>query len=106
MQIRTKIFSWVFLATIVPLTALALGATYYIEYDYQKNVEETVATNLDTLGAALKRRLDLQVQLVSGLSKSNAVQEFVPLLAQADTGRVPAEFNASRSRLNHYFEGF
>ncbi len=106
MQIRTKIFSWVFLATIVPLTALALGATYYIEYDYQKNIEETVATNLDTLGAALKRRLELQVQLVSGLSKSNAVQEFVPLLAQADTGRVPAKFNASRSRLNHYFEGF
>ena len=106
MQIRTRIFSWVFLATIVPLTALALGATYYIEYDYQNNVEETIGTNLDTLGASLKRRLELQVQLVSGLSKSNAVQEFIPLLALADSGQVPPQFNTSRSRLNHYFEGF
>ena len=106
MQIRTKIFSWVFLATIVPLTALALGATYYIEYDYRKNVEETIVTSLDTLEASLKRRLELQVQLVSGLAKSNAVQEFIPLLAKADTGRVPPGFNTSRSRLNHYFEGF
>ena len=106
MQIRTQIFSWVFLATIVPLTALALGATYYIEYEYQKDVEETVSTNLDTLGAALKRRLDLEVQLVSGLARSNAVQDFIPLLGEADVGQIPPEFNTYRSRLNHYFEGF
>ncbi|MGD9385131.1 MAG: hypothetical protein PVF28_01175, partial [Thioalkalispiraceae bacterium] len=106
MQIRTQIFSWVFLATIVPLTALALGATYYIEYEYQKDVEETFATNLETLGASLKRRLQLQVQLVSGLAKSNPVQQFIPLLSQADIGQVPPEFNTYRSRLNHYFEGF
>jgi two-component system NtrC family sensor kinase len=90
----------------VPLTALALGATYYIEYEYQKDVEETFATNLETLGASLKRRLQLQVQLVSGLAKSNPVQQFIPLLSQADIGQVPPEFNTYRSRLNHYFEGF
>lgn len=106
MQIRTQIFSWVFLATIVPLTALALGATYYIEYDYQNDVEEAVANSLDTLGSTLKRQMELQVQLVSGLSKSSAVQEFVPLLSKAGAGQVPAQFNVLRSRLNHYFEGF
>lgn len=106
MQIRTQIFSWVFMATIVPLTALAIGATYYIEYDYQKNVEETVATGLETLGASIKVRLEVQEQLVSGLSKSNAVQEFIPLLAKTDSGQVPAGFNIYRARLNHFFEGF
>jgi len=106
LQIRTQIFSWVFLATIVPLTALALGATYYVEHDYQRDVEEAAATNLDTLGASLKRRLELEVQLVSGLAKSNAVQEFLPLLGGVESGRVPAGFNTARSRLNHYFEGF
>lgn len=94
------------MATIVPLTALAIGATYFIEYDYQNNVEETVSTGLDTLGASLKGRLEMQEQLVSGLSKSNVVQEFIPLLAKADSGQVPAGFNTSRARLNHFFEGF
>jgi two-component system NtrC family sensor kinase len=105
-QIRTQIFSWVFLATIVPLTTLALAATYYIEYDYQNDVDETISTNLDTLGASLKRRLELEVQLVSGLAKSSAVQNFVTVLGSADKGRIPPEFNTYRSRLNHYFEGF
>ena len=106
MQIRTQIFSWVFLATIVPLTALAIGATYYVEYDYQNNVDETIATGLDTLAASLKARLELQEQFVSGLSKSNAVQEFIPLLAETETGHIPEGFNSSRARLNHLFEGF
>jgi two-component system NtrC family sensor kinase len=106
LQIRTQIFSWVFLATIVPLAVLALGATYYIEYDYQNDVEEAVANSLDTLGSTLKRQMEQQVQLVSGLSKSNAVQDFLPLLSDAEAGQVPAEFNVFRSRLNHYFEGF
>lgn len=106
MQIRTQIFSWVFLATIVPLTTAALLATYYIEYDYETGVQQSINTNLQNLGIELKRRLQAQQDFALGLSRANAVQEFLPLLKAAETGRVPNSFNTYRSRINHYFEGF
>ena len=101
MQIRTQIFSWVFLATIVPLTTLALIATYYIQSDYQSHIDETVSTSLDTLSSELKRRLELQVELAEGLARSNAVQEFLPTLKEADSGHIVPIFNVHRSRGNH-----
>ena len=106
MRIRTQIFSWVFLVTIVPLTALALAATYYVEFLFQKDVQETVTRQLNTLSSELKRDLVSQVELAHGLVKSNAVQEFIPLLKDAERGEVGSEFNINRTRVNHYFEGF
>lgn len=106
MKIRTQIFSWVFLATIVPLTTAALLATYYIEYDHETGVQQAITSNLQNLGTELKRRLQTQSDFALGLSKANAIQEFLPLLKQAETGQVPTSFNSNRSRINHYFEGF
>ena len=106
MRIRTQIFSWVFLATIVPLTTAALIATYYIEYDYESGVHQSINTNLQNLGIELKRRLQAQQDFALGLSRADAVQDFLPLLKQAESGRAPAGFNSHRSRINHYFEGF
>ncbi|VAW97681.1 signal transduction histidine kinase, nitrogen specific, NtrB [hydrothermal vent metagenome] len=106
MKIRTQVFSWVFLATIVPLTTIALVATYYIESDYQRGVDAAVSASLDTLNSELKRTLELQVELADGLAKSNAVQDFLPSLKEADVGRFTSMFNVQRSRINHYFEGF
>ena len=106
MRIRTQIFSWVFLATIVPLTALVLAATYYVEYDYEQSVRESVATSLDTLGGELKRRLQANRDLAMGLARANAVREFVPLISRLDKGETDPMFNVYRSRITHYFAGF
>ena len=106
MKIRTQIFSWVFLATIVPLTTAALIATYYIEYDYESGVQQSINANLQNLGVELKRRLQAQQDFALGLSRADAVQDFLPLLKRAESGQVPAGFNTHRSRINHYFEGF
>lgn len=106
MKIRTQIFSWVFLATIVPLTVLALAATYYIEGDYQRGVDDAVSASLDTLSSELKRRLELQIELADGLVKSNPVQGFVPLLKKISQGQKPETFDQQRIRVNEYFEGF
>jgi two-component system NtrC family sensor kinase len=96
----------VFLATIVPLTTVALLGTYYIEYNYEHGVEQSITANLQNLGTELKRRLQAQSDFALGLSRANAIQEFLPLLKQAETGRVDSGFNTYRSRINHYFEGF
>lgn len=106
MRIRTQIFSWVFLATIVPLTALALSATYYVEYKYEQGVRDAVSTSLNTLGGELKRRLQSHRDLAIGLARANAVRDFLPLMRKAEHGEIDPMFNVYRSRINHYFEGF
>jgi len=105
-RIRTQIFSWVFLATIVPLTALALAATYYIEYDYESGVSDAVTTSLNTLGGELKRHLQSNRDLAAGLARSNAVRESLPLIYKMRRGQFDPMFNIYRSRITHYFEGF
>lgn len=106
MRIRAHIFGWVFLATIVPLTAMALGATYYAEHDYEKGVRESVMTSLNTLGSELQRRLYAQRNLAMGLARANAVQEFLPILHHLERGQFDPLYNDYRDRINHYFEGF
>lgn len=106
MRIRTQIFSWVFLATIVPLTALALSATYYIEYDYERGVSDAVSTSLATLSGELKRHLQSNRDLALGLARANAVQGFLPLIHKQQQGDIDPMFNVYRSRIAHYFAGF
>lgn len=106
MRIRTNIFIWVFLATVLPLTALALTATYYSQHDYQRTVRQELNTNLGRLAVELKRHLKSQRDLAFGLSRANVVQEFVPLLAALNRGEIEPRFDTYRTRINHYFEGF
>lgn len=109
MRIRTQIISWVFLVTIVPLTFLALAATYYIEYNYERGARAAINTSLDTLAGELKRHLQSNRDLAMGLARSSAVQEFLPLMKQANEGNQDDNaltFNIDRSRITHYFEGF
>ncbi|UCE88892.1 MAG: sensor histidine kinase [Pseudomonadota bacterium] len=106
MKIRTNIFISVFLATIVPLTALALGATYYSETSYRRDVAQDIRTSLDTLAASIKRLYQSERDLALGLARSPAVSEFLPVLYDASRGRSHSEINVRRSRINRFFEGF
>jgi len=105
-RIRTQIISWVFLATIVPLTALALAATYYIEYDYERGVSDSVNTSLNTLSGELKRHLQSNRDLAVGLARASPVQDFLPLIYKINKGQYDPMYNVYRSRITHYFEGF
>ncbi len=106
MRIRTQIFSWVFLATIVPLTALALSATYYIEYDYESGVRDAITTSLATLSGEVERHLQSNRDLALGLARANAVRGFLPLIYKQEQGEIDPMFNVYRSRITHYFAGF
>lgn len=106
MRIRSNIFIWVFVATILPLTALALGATYFSESTYQRDVTRDVASNLERLASELKRQMDNYRQLTEGMARAPAIQQVLPLLNGIRQGRHDARLNIHRSRINHYFEGF
>ncbi|MDY6978867.1 MAG: hypothetical protein SV201_03250, partial [Pseudomonadota bacterium] len=106
MRIRTNIFIWVFFATVVPLTGLMLGATYYSQNAYQQVVSRDVLTSLESIASELERHLQDNQELALGMSRAPAVQEFLPILAGQASGRIPPQSRLLRSRLNHYFEGF
>ncbi|MDZ7803605.1 sensor histidine kinase [Thiohalophilus sp.] len=106
MRIRTNIFIWVFFATVVPLTGLMLGATYYSQNAYQQVVSRDVLTSLESVAHELERHLQDNQELALGMSRAPAVQEFLPVLVGQASGRIPPQGRLLRSRLNHYFEGF
>lgn len=106
MRIRSSIFFWVFIATIVPLTVLALTATYFTEYSYQRDVTRTVNTSLNSLASEMHRYLESNAELALGMSQAPAVSNILPLLAAIKKGETLPDINIRRSRMNHFFEGF
>ena len=106
MRIRTNIFIWVFVAIVVPLTALTLAATYYSEHTYQREVTREVNTSLNNIAANIKRQLAANRNLVLGISQAPAVQAFSPVLHDISRGEIPAKAGILRQRVNNYFEGF
>lgn len=106
MRIRTNIFVWVFLATVLPLTALGLGATYYSESTYQREVDRAVMTSLENTSATLVRQLQANQNLILGISRAPAVQAYIPVLEAMRLGELPSDAGIRQRRVNSYFEGF
>lgn len=104
MQLRSNIFLWVFLATVVPLTALALGATYFSQHDYEREVYREVNTSLESLAAEMERQLAAQREAVQGLARAPAMRDLLPVLAGLANGPLPEDAEARVQRVNRFFE--
>ncbi len=106
MRIRTNIFVWVFIATILPLTALALGAAYYSEYTHHQNVRQEIEHALNGLAGEMGRQMHEYERIAQGMAQSEAIRDALPLLSQLRRGEADSNINIQRTRLNRYFEGF
>ena len=106
MRLRSHIFVWVFLATVLPMTVLILGATYYSQARYQRNVDREIFAHLENLAAALDRQLAAYRQMALGMARSPDVQASLPLLAEVAQGALPADLPARRRQVTRYFSGF
>lgn len=90
----------------MPLTVLALTATYYTEVSYQRDVTRTVNTSLDNLATEIQRHLENNANLALGMSRAPAVNSFLPVLDAITKNETLPGINIRRSRMNHFFEGF
>ncbi len=106
MSIKSNIFIWFFVATVLPLTALALSAIYYSEYNYEKTVSHDISNSINRLATDLLRNHERNRELVLGLANSPAVKEILPILYSASKNRIHPDINVRRARLNRFFEGF
>ncbi len=105
MRLKTNIFNWVFLAAMVPLTVLALGATYFSEYKYLNRVRDEVQGSLASVATELQRNLQGDRRMVLGLTHTPQMQTFMSALAQVAKGKIPADFARQRRHLEDYFNG-
>lgn len=80
MRIRSHIFISVFLATVVPLVALALAASYYSENSYQREIKREIITSLNGMTVEISHELQNSRNLVLGISRAAAVKSFIPIL--------------------------
>lgn len=106
MRLKTNIFLWVSLATILPLTLLVLGATAYSERIYREKVVGEVNTSLNSIIAEIDRRLRVEREMVLALTEAPAMRRFFPVLERAAVGEVHAEFSRRSDEFNAFLEAF
>lgn len=106
MRIRSHIFISVFFATIVPLVALALGASYYSEYSYQREIKREVMSSLNGMTVEISHELQNSQNLVLGISRATAVKSFYPILKSVSQEENHPSVRLLRRKINRYLEGF
>lgn len=106
MRIRSHIFISVFLATLLPLVALALAASYYSEYKYQRETKREIISSLDKITIEISHGLHNSRNLVLGISRGAAITSFMPVLEAAIEGKQHKNIVQLRQNINRYFEGF
>lgn len=106
MRIRSHIFISVFLATVVPLVALALAASYYSENNYQREVKREIITSLNGVTVEITHELQNSQNLVLGISRAAAVKSFYPILKSVSREENHPSVRLLRKKVNRYLEGF
>lgn len=106
MRIHSHIFISVFLAAVVPLVALALAASYYSEYSYQREIKREIISSLNGVTIEISHELQSSQNLVLGISRANAIKEFMPILKSVADDENHPSIRLLRRKINHYLEGF
>ncbi|GMR15817.1 MAG: hypothetical protein BMS9Abin31_0109 [Gammaproteobacteria bacterium] len=106
MRIRSHIFISVFLATVVPLVALALAASYYSEYSYQREIKREIISSLNGVSVEISRELQNSQNLILGISRASALKSFMPILESIANEEHHPSVRLLRRKVNRYLEGF
>ena len=106
MRIRSHIFISVFLATVVPLVALALAASYYSENNYQREIKRELITSLNGITVEITHELQNAQNMVLGISRATAIKDFYPILKSVADDENHPSARLLRRKVNRYLEGF
>ena len=106
MRLKSSIFLWVSLATILPLTALTLGITTYSEKVYLKNIDSDIYINMQNISKELDFRLAYEREVILSLANSPAMKQFSPVLQSAAEGDLHINYFEEVDKLNNFLAGF
>lgn len=106
MQLRTHIFLRVTLAILLPMTMLVFAATYYSEQRYRQEVATELNGSLNTIIAEIDRRLVYERETFRALVNAPAFEQYLPVMREANEGRLHADFFARTEQINGFLETF
>ena len=106
MRLKTNIFVWVFLSTLLPLALLVLAATTYSERRYQNEVNRDMASRLSSLVSEIDRSLYYERQMVLALAGSADMRQYLPVLKSASEGVVHPGLFPRGERLSRFLASF
>ena len=106
MRLKSSIFLWVSLATIIPLTALILVITAYSERLHHKNVESEIQTGIKNIISELEFRQNYVNKIVLSLATAPAIKNFFPVLQSAAENDLHPNYFEEVGKLNRFLAGF
>ncbi|MGM0413038.1 MAG: ATP-binding protein [Pseudomonadota bacterium] len=106
MHLRTHIFVWVVVATVIPLTALGLGATWLGERAQREETGAAIIDALNNLTAEIDRQLEAERAMVASLTEAPGVRNFRPVLEAARAGRRHPDYRERTAELADFLAVF
>ncbi len=106
MRLKTNIFLWVLLASILPLLLLALAAITYSEKQYLKEVSREVNSSLNNIVSELDRRLYYERQMILSLANSATMKQYLPVLKSVTSGDLHQSYFQLSDRLENFLSSF
>jgi len=105
-RLKTNIFLWVLLASILPLLVLALAVITYSEKQYLKEVGREVNASLNNIVSELDRRLYYERQMILSLANSASMKQYLPVLKSATSGDLHHGYFGLSERLENFLSSF
>lgn len=90
----------------MPLLALALAASYYNEYSYQREIKREISASLNGVTTEVAHELQNSRNLVLGISRATAIKAFIPILESVAADENHPSVRLLRRKINRYLEGF
>ncbi len=106
MRLKSSIFLWVSLATIIPLTALVLGITAYSEQLNRKNVDTDIQASMKNIISEINFHLKYEQDVILSLATSPTMKSFFPVLEVAAQGDLHPDYFEEVLKLNQFLAGF
>ena len=106
MKLKSYIFRWVTLATLLPATALGLFATYYVQNLYLEDAAEDIQRSLENISAEITRSLQADQNLIVKLPESRAMKQFLPVLDAARLGERHIDYDSKIYILSQFLQQY
>lgn len=106
MRLKTNIFLWVLLASVLPLVLMALAAITYSEKQYLKEVSREVNASLSNIVSELDRRLYYERQMILSLANSASMKQYLPILRTVTEGDLHQAYFQVSDRLENFLSSF
>ncbi len=106
MKLKSYIFRWVTLATLIPATTLGLFASYYVQNLYHQDATEDIQRSLENISVEITRGLKTDQDLILKLPASLAMKQFLPVLDEARLGEQHIDYDSKIYILSQFFQEY